>query len=133
MLKVFVYGTLKPKEANYEAFCGGKVVEATRAYTNGILYDLPNHGYPAMTKGTAKVEGFLLTFVDEEVLIGLDRLEGYDERRSPHENEYERRRVPIYDLDGNFLAEAWTYFMSLDKIKGKKGIRVSSGYWIGKT
>ncbi len=30
-LRVFVYGTLKPGEANYQKYCAGKVVEAKRA------------------------------------------------------------------------------------------------------
>ena len=105
------------------------MIEATKAYTQGILYDLPSVGYPAMAEGLAKVKGFLLTFADEEVLEGLDLLEDYDPRRSPSLNEYNRQKVPIYDLQGNLITEAWTYFMSEAKIAKKGGVIVPSGNW----
>jgi len=131
MLEVFVYGTLKPHEANYKAFCGEKVIEAVRAYTYGVLYDLPSFRYPAMTRGTEKVQGFLLTFAQEEALADLDRLEGYQQGRSPAENEYDRQKVPVYSLDGSFLTEAWTYFMSANRVKEKGGVLVPSNWWQG--
>ncbi len=31
MFKVFVYGTLKPGEANYQKYFAGKVIEAQKA------------------------------------------------------------------------------------------------------
>ena len=57
LLRVFVYGTLKPGEANYEFYCGSEVVETKKAWTRGELYTLPQ-GYPAMTTGNDKVYGF---------------------------------------------------------------------------
>jgi gamma-glutamylcyclotransferase (GGCT)/AIG2-like uncharacterized protein YtfP len=32
-MEVFVYGTLKPKESNYSAYCAGKVINSKTAYT----------------------------------------------------------------------------------------------------
>ncbi|NET53980.1 MAG: gamma-glutamylcyclotransferase, partial [Merismopedia sp. SIO2A8] len=39
--KVFVYGTLKPGEVNYDQYCASKVVEEIRAIAFGELFDLP--------------------------------------------------------------------------------------------
>jgi len=36
-MEVFVYGTLKPKESNYSAYCAGKVINSKTAYTKGHL------------------------------------------------------------------------------------------------
>ena len=57
-LRVFVYGTLKPGEANYQRYCAGKLVNAQRAMVLGKLFALPA-GYPAMTLGDIPVQGYL--------------------------------------------------------------------------
>ena len=35
LLQIFVYGTLKPGEENYQKYCAGKVVNSTRAVAQG--------------------------------------------------------------------------------------------------
>jgi gamma-glutamylcyclotransferase (GGCT)/AIG2-like uncharacterized protein YtfP len=55
-VRVFVYGTLKPGEANYQRYCAGKVVDAERTSVLGKLFALPM-GYPAMTLGEYSVHG----------------------------------------------------------------------------
>jgi gamma-glutamylcyclotransferase (GGCT)/AIG2-like uncharacterized protein YtfP len=72
-LNVFVYGTLKPEEVNYQRYCAGKVVEEKRAIAFGQLFDLPL-GYPAMTLGESPVQGYLLTLADPTVLSILDEI-----------------------------------------------------------
>ncbi len=79
MFKVFVYGTLKPREINYSYYCQGKVIEEIRAFISGQLYHLPVFGYPAAIPGEGKIEGFLLTFADNRFLADLDELEDYEE------------------------------------------------------
>jgi gamma-glutamylcyclotransferase (GGCT)/AIG2-like uncharacterized protein YtfP len=90
MLKVFVYGTLKPGEANYQRYCGFQVVDAKKAYTFGKLFALPM-GYPAMTLGHSLVYGYLLTFLEQKVLNNLDILEDYQPSRQMSENLYNRQ------------------------------------------
>ena len=129
-LKVFVYGTLKPEEANYPRYCDGWVILQQPAYTQGILYDLP-FGYPAMTEGENKVKGILLTFKDRSILNNLDRLEGYQPDRSPDLNEYYRRLVPVYDLSDRLIDEAYAYFMTSEQIQRYGGKIVKSNWWTG--
>jgi gamma-glutamylcyclotransferase (GGCT)/AIG2-like uncharacterized protein YtfP len=130
ILKVFVYGTLKPGEANYQHYCAGKVVEEQSAIAFGQLYDLPL-GYPAMTIGEIPVQGFLLTFADSSVLTALDELEDYNPNRLPQENEYERQQIEIYNLSAQSLGLAWVYLMNPDRIQRLGGVLLRSGWWSG--
>ncbi|HEY9725489.1 MAG TPA: gamma-glutamylcyclotransferase [Chroococcales cyanobacterium] len=129
-LKVFVYGTLKPGETNYQRYCAGKVVEEQSAIAFGQLYDLPL-GYPAMTYGEIPVQGFLLTFADPSVLTALDELEDYNPNRLPQENEYERQQIEIYNLSAQSLGLAWVYLMNPDRIQRLGGVLLRSGWWSG--
>ena len=129
-LKVFVYGTLKPGEANYLRYCSSKVEFQQKAYTKGMLYDLP-FGYPAMTEGENNVKGVLLTVKDLNILDNLDRLEGYQPQRTTNLNEYFRRLVPVYNLSDRFIDKAWAYFMTPAKIERYGGILVRSNWWTG--
>jgi gamma-glutamylcyclotransferase (GGCT)/AIG2-like uncharacterized protein YtfP len=138
-LDVFVYGTLKPGEANFSAYCGGKVITQTPAYTWGELYAL-SVGYPAMTEGKNKVQGMLLSFRDRQILQDLDQLEDYQAYRDKDLNEYYRASVEVYSLgdrgaypQSNLLVRhAWAYFMTLAKVKQYQGIKLPSGIWTGK-
>ncbi len=129
-LKIFVYGTLKPGETNYQRYCAGKVVEAKRAIAFGQLFDLPL-GYPAMTLGDSPVQGFLLTFADPNVLSILDELEDYDPQRLPEENEYYRQEIDIYSPTDQALGLAWVYLMTSKQVQYLEGIPIPSGWWSG--
>ncbi|PSB01008.1 gamma-glutamylcyclotransferase family protein [Merismopedia glauca] len=128
MLKVFVYGTLKPGEINYQRYCLGKTVSEQPAIAYGQLYALPV-GYPAMTSGENHVCGFLLTFSDDRVLTALDRLEDYDPDRSSGENEYTRLWSHIFGLNGEKLGKAWVYQMSLAQVRDRGGVLLPDGCW----
>lgn len=128
---VFVYGTLKPGEANFSVYCEGKVIAQTLAYTWGDLYALPV-GYPAMTEGNSKVEGILLSFYDSRILHSLDRLEDYQSQRAVELNEYYRASVTVYGLDDRPINRAWAYYMTLAKVKQHQGIKLNSSSWTGK-
>jgi gamma-glutamylcyclotransferase (GGCT)/AIG2-like uncharacterized protein YtfP len=129
-LRVFVYGTLKPGEVNYQRYCDGKVVKATKAFTYGQLFALPE-GYPAMTPGPHPVYGYLLEFSCVDVLTDLDELEDYDPTRASSENLYCRQEVEIYDLQGRSLGRAWAYFMTPALVDKSGGILVPNGWWTG--
>jgi gamma-glutamylcyclotransferase (GGCT)/AIG2-like uncharacterized protein YtfP len=129
-LRVFVYGTLKPGEVNYHRYCGGKVINAQRAVTRGKLFALPM-GYPAMTPGQNQVHGYLLSFSDPEVLSALDYLEDYQPNRPMSENLYNRQQVEVYDLQGQTLGWAWSYFMTLELVDKLNGTLQVDGWWRG--
>ena len=136
--KVFVYGTLKPGECNYQTYCAPKVIEAQRAIALGLLFSLPL-GYPAMTAGELPVQGFLLSFSDPAVLNRLDWLEGYDPHKPAAENEYNRQQIQTYSLDSPHppisspqpLDWAWVYLMTLEQVNRLGGVLLTNSCWNG--
>lgn len=129
-LKIFVYGTLKPGESNYQRYCAGKVVEEIEAIAFGQLYNLPL-GYPGMTLGESPVQGFVLTFADCDVLSLLDELEDYEPNRTPELNEYNRQLIEVYSCSRQPLGVVWVYLMSFERVKRLKGVLIPSGCWSG--
>jgi gamma-glutamylcyclotransferase (GGCT)/AIG2-like uncharacterized protein YtfP len=130
MLRVFVYGTLKPGFGNYRRYCEDKVVAATPAIAPGQIFALPV-GYPAMIAGAGWVTGCLLDFADPSVLTILDQLEGYDPERPAHLNEYDRQRTPVYDLKQHDLGTAWCYRMRPERVHQMQGTHLPEGEWPG--
>ncbi len=140
MLKVFVYGTLKPGEENYSSYCAGKVVETLPAFAMGKLFALPQ-GYPAMTVGNSAVYGYLLSFADSEVLNSLDELEDYQPSRQKSKNLYNRQQIEIFDLKNdvstlsqypNSLGLAWAYLMEISLVYRLGGTSQEHGWWSGR-
>ncbi|WP_448561677.1 gamma-glutamylcyclotransferase family protein [Trichothermofontia sp.] len=130
-LRIFVYGTLKPGEANY-AYLQGKTFSICDAFTKGYLYHLPTLGYPALIPGKGTVYGALLHFMDSEVLRHLDALEGYAPNRPRIDNEYQRRQLAVYGLDGKPLGWAWGYVMEPAQVERLGGILLPGGWWSGR-
>ncbi|MGB3238012.1 MAG: gamma-glutamylcyclotransferase [Geitlerinemataceae cyanobacterium] len=130
-IDVFVYGTLKPGNRYYRRYCLGKTIEEREAIVYGQLYHLPTLGYPAMTTGVDRVRGFLLSFTDREILTQLDDLEGYDPTQSPHQNEYDRTQIEVFDAENSDLSLgwAWVYRQSIDRVKTLGGILLPDGCW----
>lgn len=138
LLEVFVYGTLKPGERNYPLFCAGKISQTCPALVKGSLYEIPSemsrssYAYPAMVAGSDWVAGYLLTFNDEDALIALDQLEGFQPGRSPTENEYQRQWIELYTLKREPLTQAWGYMMTPTKIQqlgGRKLMFTDVAHW----
>lgn len=128
-LKVFVYGTLKPNGKYYPFYCEGKTIKEEQCWTKGKLFALPV-GYPAMIEGNEHIKGFLLTFASSSELTNLDKLEGYSGIENSINNEYERKKILVYDQLNQPLDYAWAYFMTKEKINLLKGIYLPSGEWI---
>src|SRR5690349_10733757 len=113
LLRVFVYGTLKPGEQYHDRYCADKVIGAREAIVYGQLFDFPELGYPGMTEGSSPVYGVILTFADPRVLHALDELEGYDPHRPRWQNEYIRSKTETFSLEHQPLVWAWVYLMPI--------------------
>jgi len=127
-VRVFVYGTLKPGEINYQRYCTNQVVEAQKATTLGQLFALPM-GYPAMTMGKELVHGYLLSFAEPLIIHVLDDLEGYQPSRRMSENLYNRQEVEVYNLQGLSWGWAWIYMMNPERVQQLGGIHLVDGCW----
>lgn len=128
ILRVFVYGTLKPGGYYWPQFCEGKVTAHETAKVRGALYDL-RPGYPALLEGDGWVHGTVLTLKDDAALRGFDTLEGYEAGRAPADNEYQRCEVDAFSPAGEPLGRVWTYFMLPDKMRELDGIHLPEGAW----
>lgn len=128
LLRVFVYGTLKPGEENYQRYCAGKVVNTAQAVALGKLFALPM-GYPAMTPGDSPVHGYLLSFTNSDIITALDELEDYHPARTPLENLYNREKIEIYSPQGNYLGSAWVYIMTEELANRLGGTPLPDGWW----
>lgn len=131
ILKIFVYGTLKPGERNYQHYCD-RAILVQEAIAYGKLYHLPM-GYPAaIFPACYLVRGYLLTFDDLTVLQALDELEDYDPRQPISQNLYQRSQIEVYNLKFESLGKAWTYAMSQQNIDAYGGVLIGNGWWTGK-
>lgn len=128
LVRVFVYGTLKPGEANYKKYCAGKVVDVKRAFVQGKLFALPM-GYPAMTLGDSQVHGYLLTFTNSKILKELDVLEDYHSDRQTPENLYNRQIIEVYEPRSLSLGWAWVYLMTLEQVEQLASFLQPDGWW----
>lgn len=135
IVNVFVYGTLKPGEANYQKYCADKVLTVQSAIAHGELFALP-FNYPAMTLGNSIVQGFLLSFpssaqLTTSVLNELDWLEGYDPYSEDQNNEYNRQSIATYNLNFAPLTTAWAYLMTPEQVQACGGVCLPDGWWSG--
>jgi gamma-glutamylcyclotransferase (GGCT)/AIG2-like uncharacterized protein YtfP len=138
MTQIFVYGTLQPGEVNY-GVCADAVLESRPAIVRGQLYHLPL-GYPALAVGTRTVGGFLLSFADSSILQRLDELEQHDPialqalgvASAPHQYDYAREWIAVWQPGGRSLGEAWVYRMAIEHIQKLGGILLSSQQWNGR-
>jgi gamma-glutamylcyclotransferase (GGCT)/AIG2-like uncharacterized protein YtfP len=126
---VFVYGTLKPGECNYQRYCQGAVIQAQPAIAYGQLFQLPM-GYPAMIAGEGVVEGVILSFSNPSILTVLDQLEDYHPQRPPEQNEYQRQQIQTYTLAHQPLQQVWAYLMTVESLQRFSGVvLIPSGCW----
>jgi len=128
LINVFVYGTLKPGEENFDRHCQ-QALEIQEAIAHGTLYALPM-GYPAMTSGDSPVYGFLLSFNDPQILVEFDDLEDYCPDRPLEQNEYYRQKIQTFSLAHQPLSNAWVYLMESEKAK-RLGVLMPEGRWTG--
>ncbi len=135
-VQVFVYGTLKPGEANYR-ICEPYVVETQPAIAQGRLFHLPL-GYPAAAfRETAWVQGYVLTFADPEILPMLDKFEQHDPSQFQHyapalileHHQYDRQQIKTFTTERSPLGFAWSYGMTLKQIQHLGGQEVQGGIW----
>ncbi|MER5431912.1 gamma-glutamylcyclotransferase family protein [Streptomyces sp. NPDC002588] len=110
-LPFFVYGTLRPGEANHDLFLRGRTLREEPARLRGaVLYDGPGYPYAVEEpEGGGTVAGDLVTALPGEyarLLAELDRLEEYTP--GDPRNLYERVVREVTVGDGG-SSRAWVY------------------------
>lgn len=131
-LPFFVYGTLRPGEANHDLFLRGRVAAEQPARLPGAaLYDGPGHPY-AIERPGGEIQGELVTARPEsyaELLAALDRLEEYvpgDPR-----SLYERVARHVLRTADATPVRAWVYLAAPRVAAGLRatGTRIEGGDW----
>lgn len=135
-LDFFVYGTLKPGEANHWV-CAPYIANIQAAIALGRLYRLP-FGYPAMTtEEEGIVQGYLCSFTEPQIVSILDEFEQHDphqfEQVAPGQifdaNQYCRKLLTLYTPKRSPLGCAWGYVMTHEQIRRLSGQLVPEGNW----
>jgi gamma-glutamylcyclotransferase (GGCT)/AIG2-like uncharacterized protein YtfP len=134
-LPFFVYGTLRPGEANHALFLRARTRSAEPGRLRGaVLYDGPGYPYAVEEPGGV-VCGELVTALPEtyrELLAELDRLEEYlpGDPRSLYERV---QREVVREADG-LAVRAWVYVAApavADRLRAR-GRLIESGDWRGR-
>ncbi|MEU2366710.1 gamma-glutamylcyclotransferase family protein [Streptomyces noursei] len=137
-LPFFVYGTLRPGEANYARTLRGRTAaEEPARITGALLYEGP--GYPYATAGPADavVHGALVRPRDADydaVRAALDLLEGYTPGAPAGAgNLYERVATEAVCTDGRAV-RAWVYLAAepLATRLRATGTPITGGQWTGR-
>ncbi|MGW7523786.1 gamma-glutamylcyclotransferase family protein [Streptomyces sp. NPDC054783] len=133
-LPFFVYGTLRPGEANHDLFLRGRTTSEEPARLPGaVLYDGPGYPYAVEEPG-GEVYGELVTCrpeAYEELLAALDRLE--ECTPGDPRNLYERVARDVVRTDGT-TSRAWVY-LAASRVAVRlrdQGRPIDGGHWGGR-
>ncbi|WP_246562138.1 gamma-glutamylcyclotransferase family protein [Streptomyces roseirectus] len=132
-LPFFVYGTLRPGEANHALFLSGRTLtEEPARLTGAVLYDGPGYPYAVEAPG-GLVHGDLVTVRPEyypDVLGGLDLLEEY--RADDPDSPYLRVTRDVVRGRGSDVVRAWVYLAGprVTARLRRTGTLVPEGDWL---
>ncbi|MFO8027172.1 MAG: gamma-glutamylcyclotransferase family protein [Opitutales bacterium] len=73
--------------------------------------------------------GYVLAFEREEDFLRLDGLEGYHPDLPYSENEYIRKKVSAYSMEGDPLGEVWAYEITEHVMERCRGTLIVDGDW----
>ncbi|WLW55160.1 gamma-glutamylcyclotransferase family protein [Streptomyces sp. YU58] len=131
-LPFFVYGTLRPGEANHDLFLRGHTLsELPARLPDAMLYAGPGYPYAVEQPGSA-VHGDLVTALPDtytDLLAALDRLEEYTP--GDPRNLYERVERKVTLLPDGPRVPAWVYLAAptLTTHLRTHGTPIPSGNW----
>lgn len=75
---LFVYGTLLPGMVNHQRFIDAHKPTVSTAKAKGIMYYLPEDGYPVVLEGDGEVQGVMFETRDMSVILPeIDEIEKY--------------------------------------------------------
>lgn len=135
-LPFFVYGTLRPGEANHDLLLRGRIrSEQPGRLTGALLYDGPGYPYAVEEPGRGPVLGDLVTARPEEydeLLADLDELEEY--APGDPRNLYERVAREVTRTADGTAVRAWVYVAAPTvavRLRAR-GTLIESGDWLSR-
>jgi gamma-glutamylcyclotransferase (GGCT)/AIG2-like uncharacterized protein YtfP len=132
-LPFFVYGTLRPGQANYRLLLKGYTVAEIPAKIEGMaLYSLRTFPIIVDAGPDSVVQGDLMVVHPvhyEQAVRALDHLEGYDPALDPESSLYRRvRRQVLLDTGGSALA--WVYLGNRALLSDYMHAPIPDGDWL---
>lgn len=127
-IRVFVYGTLKPGQRNWDRLLSGRVDRFQAARIRGRLFDL-RPGFPAAVPANNWIHGYLLALPDSDLLGRIDALEGFRPDRPAHQNRYRRVLTPCFSPTGAPFGRVYAYFMDTETAQALGGELLPDGVW----
>lgn len=94
--RLFVYGTLIPGLDNYNRFLKQYQPSAREARATGIMYYLPEDGYPVVLEGDGEVKGVL--FETEELRIALPEIDEIQKFTGVESQSYLIRKITDIEI-----------------------------------
>ncbi|BAF59195.1 MAG: gamma-glutamylcyclotransferase [Pelotomaculum sp.] len=127
---LFVYGTLLPGLANYNKFIKDHRPKVYQARAKGVMYYLPEDGYPVVLDGDGEVKGVLYETPDLPVILPeIDEIEKYTGVESQNHLIREIRDVEILETGEKVKAHMYLWPACKAKWLKENGEIIPDGDW----
>ncbi|WP_251860125.1 gamma-glutamylcyclotransferase family protein [Clostridium sp. Marseille-Q2269] len=131
---LFVYGSLREGFFNFDKYIKDQVISRKLGKIKGILYHMPNKGYPAALHGEREIIGEIIEIENWHKNIELmDNMEGYISQGNK-DNEYNRELLEVEIIEGEQKGEkvsafVYIYNMNDEEVFEKNCIYIPDGDW----
>ncbi|WP_027365456.1 gamma-glutamylcyclotransferase family protein [Desulfotruncus alcoholivorax] len=129
--KLFVFGTLLPGLDNYKRFLEQYRPKYYPARAEGVMYYLPEDGYPVVLEGKGEVKGVLFDSDDLRVVLPeIDDIQKYTGIES--QSYLIRKIVDVENLETGEKVKAHMYLWPPSKAQWLKenGVIIYDGDWM---
>ncbi|GAB6157263.1 hypothetical protein JCM39194_04630 [Desulfotomaculum varum] len=129
---LFVFGTLLPGLTNYKRFLEPYNPQVLPARTKGVMYYLPQDGYPVVLDGEQEIKGVM--FVSREMPIILPQIDEIHKFTGIDSQSYLIREIRDVELiESGQIVKAHMYLWPRSKAQWlqENGIIIPDGDWAG--
>lgn len=128
--KLFVYGTLLPGLDNYNRFIEAHKPKVYKARARGIMYYLPEDGYPVVLEGDGEVKGVVFESRDMPIILPeIDEIEKYTGVESQSHLIREIKDVEILETGEKVKAHMYLWPPSKAHWLKENGVVILDGDW----
>lgn len=127
---LFVYGTLLPGMANYDRFIEAHKPKVSKATAKGLMYYLPEDGYPVVLEGDGEIKGVMFETQDMSVVLPeIDEIEKYTGVESQSHLIREIKDVKLVETGETIKAHMFLWPPSKAEWLKKNGQVIPDGDW----
>lgn len=127
---LFVYGTLLPGLENYKRFVETYKPEVRIARAKGVMYFLPDDGYPVVLQGEGEIKGVVFTTRELPVIVPqIDEIQKYTGVESQSHLIREIKDVTLIDTGEIIKAHMYLWPPSKEQWLKNNGQIIPDGDW----